>query len=108
MAYFRIKSRMLSSYCSIPGTAAPLIGLSCCAGGVTGGVTGAVVSSPPQESRTASPAIRIVVIVIDLPETLRTRFIGTARDEQLGKLVHTVVIDSPWSPRSEFTSLTPV
>src|SRR5688500_8030052 len=40
--------------------------------------------------------------------TLRTRFIGTARDEQLGKLVHTVVIDSPWSPRSEFTSLTPV
>jgi hypothetical protein len=50
-----------------------VIGISCCAGGVTGGVTGGAVGSPLQEGRTARQAIQIVVIAIDLLETLRAR-----------------------------------
>jgi hypothetical protein len=72
MAYFRIKSLTLCSKSAIPGRTSPLIGISGCAGGVTGAGAG-VVGSPAQESRTARHAIRILAIVIDLSETLRTR-----------------------------------
>jgi hypothetical protein len=91
-----MKSVTALSYDSIPGTAAPLIGISSCAegetgagvtgagvtgAGVTGGATGGVVGSPPQDSSTARHAIQPVVIAIDRPDALRTRLAGRRKQE---------------------------
>jgi hypothetical protein len=85
-----MKSAITWSYDPIPGTAAPLIGISGCAGG--GGGSGGVIRSPLQDSRTARQAIGIVVILIDLPEALRTR-LTAARNQKDARSG----MDDPWA-----------
>src|SRR3954463_1908619 len=78
MASFRMKSVTSRSNDAIPGTALPVIGMSAC---VTEGETGDF-GSPPQESRKARAAIRIVVNAF-------VRFMETpAGQEQRGEGLH--------------------
>src|SRR5689334_7440782 len=60
MAYFRMKSLTTTSYDCMPGTAVPVIAISCYGGG-GGGEAGDVVASPPHARRAARHAIRIGV-----------------------------------------------